>query len=400
MNLGQARAGEHTCVPTASESIRLVVRAAIDATIYVARILPSCKTGYEEDMPMIKFSSHVMKEMGFAKEGPDNVLRAKFELLVALEVPGLQLEDDHVIQQAGEVAEVKYRVAIGSKANAAARALVGSGLRADEAEWMKNAGLRGPFIVIAIVSDTMFEVVDPYISRRVVDHIVTCRAFLAAETELEKLRSRAFPQIQLALCTELGRALGNPLGLKTVATALVGRTEHGIPVTDFQVAVSAHGTVSTRRRTASLQSWLDQAVSIAPYFRQKSGRPFAAALDERDHFKRFFFFFLSLEIETNEVFTRLSHGDGVDKLLTGTGPAHGHAAAIFRRQASELKNLAERFVWCALNKWPEVTEADIELFHRLKKARDDIAHGNTQEPPAGYAAETQRLAQKVLSAGR
>ncbi len=284
--------------------------------------------------------------------------------------------------------------------NAAARALTGIEFTEDEEVWRKEKRLQGPFVVVALASKQQFEAVDPPIDRREEGHAITYQEFSAAKSELSALRMRALPQLQFSISSQLSLATANPVNLKKVESAHLGRTATGLAISDVQLTMNGQATIATNRKTASLQVWIDRAVKAAPKFRQKSVRPFSAALEERDQFKRFLYFFLSLEIETHAVFSALKTDRGVDRLMTSDGALHRHAAELLRRQAKGLVNLADRFVWCALCKWPAIKEDDIETFHRLKKARDDIAHGNTQEPPAGYAFEAQRLALKVLAGGQ
>lgn len=349
---------------------------------------------------MVTFSAQMMNGMGFEKGVQGHTLRATFELLVVLQIVGLTLDDDAVIHQTGIAGGVGYRLALCRSAVDAAQALTGRVLFSGQDDGKAIAGREGPFVVVAVQSPTTFEAVDPYISNRYEDRIVTFKEFLHAKSELLGLRARALPPIQLALSSQLCAETGSEVGLKTVTSKLIGRTVGGMMLDDVQVSVHAELTVSTRRSTADLASRLTRVVGITRTLGQTGVKPYAAALDERDEFKRFMFCFLALEIETQDVFKRLPDAAGMDQLLVQAASKHHRAVDILRRQAGELRSLGDRFVWCALCKWPDVTDADIDLFYRLKKARDDIAHGNTQMPPAGYAGEAQALARKVLAAGR
>jgi hypothetical protein len=45
--------------------------------------------------------------------------------------------------------------------------------------------------------------------------------------------------------------------------------------------------------------------------------------------------------------------------------------------------------------WKHLNVDDIREFQRLKKIRDDIAHGNIAEPAPGSALAAERLATKL-----
>ena len=348
---------------------------------------------------MVVVSQEFLKSMGFVKEGPGNVIRATFQSITVFEVSGIFIEDEAAIHASGAVAEVEFRIAMARSVNAATQALVGENFVDDEDVWKKDKGSQSPFLLVALMSPTQFEAVDPPTNRRHADQIVTYEAFAGAKSELAALRARAMPQLQFALSSQLSAAIANPVSLKKVDSTDVGRTEQGVALHDVLLRLNGQATVAFNRTSLSLQPWVNRAVSNAPKVRQRSARPFAAALAEEDHFKRFLYFFLSLEIETNAVFSSIKTGTGVDKIMSNGSGANQHAMKLLRRQAKELTNLADKFIWCAFCKWPNVTDDDIETFQALKKARDDIAHGNTHEPPAGSAHRAHRLALKIIFAG-
>jgi hypothetical protein len=143
-------------------------------------------------------------------------------------------------------------------------------------------------------------------------------------------------------------------------------------------------------------SGLNGALDLAPRVNLKAARFFALGMAEEVEMKKFLYFFLALEIETHAVFGRIDHSLAVKQLLDPAFNQLPSALALLKRQADQMRNLFDRFVWSAACAWANITEEDIQHFSLLKGARDGIAHGTLTEPPAGYALQAQQLARKVL----
>ncbi|MCA6215066.1 hypothetical protein KGA65_00780 [Ideonella sp. B7] len=149
----------------------------------------------------------------------------------------------------------------------------------------------------------------------------------------------------------------------------------------------------------ALSAKLEAAREVTSSLNAKAARFFALGLAEKDQLKRFLYFFLTLEVETHAVYGRIDHASKLSKLLS-ENCAHGPATKkLLQTQVDSLKNLYDRFVWCATCIWSELDETDISQFKLLKGARDDIAHGTTAEPPVGFARQAELLARKVLWSG-
>ncbi len=125
-------------------------------------------------------------------------------------------------------------------------------------------------------------------------------------------------------------------------------------------------------------------------------RLFSLGLGEEDEFKKFLYFFLALEIETHAVFGRIDHPTALNELFRGAARTRESTLLLLQRQADQLRNLYDRFVWCAASVWKNLRDEDVAQFKSLKQARDDIAHGTISEPPQGFARQAEQLAHKVL----
>jgi hypothetical protein len=68
---------------------------------------------------------------------------------------------------------------------------------------------------------------------------------------------------------------------------------------------------------------------------------------------------------------------------------------FFVAQSERWKALQERFVWCALSIWTQLTDADIASFKELKRVRDQLAHGEISAPSAQNVLAIEGLAKKL-----
>src|SRR5205823_890913 len=161
---------------------------------------------------------------------------------------------------------------------------------------------------------------------------------------------------------------------------------------DIRMQFSATAFVSQGLSAKQLATGVQAVIALAPQLNTKAARFFALGLGEEDELKKFLYFFLALEVQTHAAFGRIDHALALQKLLDRAAPPKPSAVALLQRQADQLRNLFDRFVWCAACAWPGVDDVDVEQFKKLKTARDDIAHGSVSEPPSGYARLAQQLA--------
>ncbi len=226
--------------------------------------------------------------------------------------------------------------------------------------------------------------------------VSTYDSFPAARGELAALAATTLPAVLSALTCVISEESRHVV-LRRITRAGAGRTTTGQVLHD--VVVEVHGTayVSYRLPQDSLDHKLEQAVRLAPTLNPKASRFFALGLGEDDELKRFLYFFLALEVETHAIFGRIDHEASFRKLISSATPPRQSTVLLLQRQADQLKNLYDRFVWCAASVWTNLHDDDIGDFKKLKQARDAIAHGSRSEPPAGFARLAETLAQKLLT---
>jgi hypothetical protein len=117
---------------------------------------------------------------------------------------------------------------------------------------------------------------------------------------------------------------------------------------------------------------------------------------EKDRLKKFLNFFLSIEIETHATFKTIEHEKFLTDLIAfPSDQIKNTVSSLFIMQHSKLNSLKEHFIWCVICKWKHLSDLDVETFSKLKKIRDDIAHGNISVLPAGAEHEAEKFAIKI-----
>ncbi len=159
---------------------------------------------------------------------------------------------------------------------------------------------------------------------------------------------------------------------------------------------SAYGYTSIAASAETVHAGLAGVVAQAPKLNVKVSRFFKLAMFEEDDLKRFLYFFLALEVKTHATFADTDHLAHIDSLLPISSLTGQSAAALLQRHTGNMKNLRDRFVWCAFCVWTSITDDDVKEFKRLKDIRDAIAHGSIGAPPSEAVVSIKALTIKVL----
>lgn len=343
----------------------------------------------------ITFSNEVMQAMGFREFAEAEVISASFSSVTVYEARGIALAAATTEVFGGKVAGVDYRLAVGASVNAACTALVADVFADDEEEWKKETKSQGSFILVQIGPTQEHKCGTGRIKIEQDGSVTTYDCFPSVRTELSQLESRALAPIVSGLTCVLNEE-NRYVTLRKIARASAGRTASGVVVHDIRMQLHAELYTAYNLEGSLLSEKLEVARQLTSSLNAKASRFFALGLAEEDQLKRFLYFFLALEVETHAVYGSIDHATQLCKLLNGNA-AHGQAATkLLQTQVDSLKNLYDRFVWCATCVWPKLSDADISQFKLLKGARDDIAHGSASEPPVGFARQAELLAHKVL----
>lgn len=343
----------------------------------------------------IAFSNEVMKAMGFREFEEGEAISASFSSVTVYEGRGVNVAPGTTEVSDGHVAGVEYRLAASASVNDGCNALLQDVFTDSEDEWRKANKCQGPFVLVQLGPTAEHKCISGRIKIEEDGSATTYDCFPSVRTELAQLESRALPPIVSALACVLNEE-ARYVALRKITRASAGRTSSGVVVHDIRIEFRAEMHTSYNLTNSRLAEKLDLATNLASTLNPKAARFFALGLAEEDQLKRFLYFFLALEIQTHAIFGCIDHAAALSKLLDGALLGGQSTAKLFQKQVDGLKNLYDRFVWCATCAWHNLNEGDIAQFKLLKTARDDIAHGSASEPPLGFARHAELLAHKVL----
>jgi len=166
-------------------------------------------------------------------------------------------------------------------------------------------------------------------------------------------------------------------------------------VCDFGVELRGDLRVSQPVPLPDLQGLLDRAISLATRMNPKVSRFYSLGLNESDPLKRFLYLFLTIERQTHATFKAIDHGVRMAELARVPPRVNSVGTSFFEAQSEKWRSLQERFIWCALTVWTHLTDVDVENFTKVKKVRDQIAHGEIAAPPPEAVQLVERVAGKL-----
>lgn len=331
--------------------------------------------------------------MGFRRRLPEESIAADFHSVHVYEAQGFTIEHDMVLEGGGVVAASPYKLALASSVNAAARKLLSDDLTDDEDSWVAEHKCTPPFVLIHIGPTARHSMSGDFLKVEK-SSITTYEGFLPARTELRKLENSILPSVISALTCAFS-TFENPVRFLKITRDVFGITPQGQVVHDFGIQVRAEVYVAKRMGSDDAAAFLERANSLAATISPKVSRFFQLALEEDDPLKKFLWFFLTIERQTHAAFTSMDHPSHMASILRSPDRVHAASVEFFGGQLERWTTLSDRFVWCAISVWTHLGDADVAAFRRLKKVRDQIAHGELASPPADAVAEIEKLAAKL-----
>ena len=257
--------------------------------------------------------------------------------------------------------------------------------------WCKEHQAAPPFLICIIGPTTSYIAREGWRKDIDQDQITTYGTFDAPKAELKKAAARLTPKIYTALTLQFA-TLPHPVRIRPITTVAVGSTSAGQTVHDFRMHTSATLSVSTNISSADIDTRTGNAVQVIDSLEVRAAEFFFNGEVEQDELRRFLNYFISIEIITHRTFKRTNESS-TTVLSQGLPPRiSDQGSQGLQRQYANLKALADRFVWCAISAWSNISDDEVIEFKRLKKIRDGIAHGRI----AAVAFEDVR-AVRVLS---
>jgi hypothetical protein len=336
---------------------------------------------------------YALEQMGFRRRREGERLSAQFSCVYAFEVQGISPSAGLLIADAGSIDSVDYRVAVCDSLNDGAKRVANDDFADDEAGWVKEHKCTPPYLLIHIGPTSVHEMTADFLKEESFG-LRTYDAFIPARQELRDMEAKVVPRLLSALSCVFG-SLRNPVRFRELERAVAGKSLTGVTVFDFGLEFRAEMRVGQAVPAVELTDLLKSSTDLAGRMNAQVARYYHLALKEDDPLKRFLYLFLTVERQTHAAFKTIDHGAHMLTISRAPERVQLTAASFLGSQPERWKSLQDRFTWCALTVWNHVTDEDVANFSRVKKVRDQIAHGEIAAPPADAVALVERVAAKL-----
>ena len=336
---------------------------------------------------------YALEQMGYRRLREAETLSAQFSCVYAFEVQGISPSAELLITGAGGIEGIDYRIAVSDSLNAASRHVANDDFADDEAAWVKEHKCAPPYLLVHIGPTSIHEMTGEFLKDESFG-LQTYDAFIPARQELREMEAIVMPRLMSALSCVFG-SLRNPVKFRELECAVAGKTPAGVTVFDFGLEFRAEMWVGQAVPADDLADLLNRSTYLASRMNAQVARFYHLALKEDDPLKRFLYLFLTVERQTHAAFKTIDHGAHMLALARTPDRVQLTASSFLGSQPERWKSLQERFTWCALTVWSHITDEDVTNFARVKKVRDQIAHGEIAAPPADAVVLVERVAAKL-----
>ena len=331
------------------------------------------------------------EELGYSLLDESESIEGIFFALHLYSVRGLIAPSEAIISSHTQD-EGGVRFGIGSDYDELASLLTGLSIGEDREQWKEVKRTKQPFLMLQIGPSKRYSALCGHYKRLDGQIIYEPKMFECGHREIktkaEKLTNKALTAISCSISPS------QDLYLDHLRTYHFGKTESGEVLVQCP---QAHAVIESviGMESEQLQSALDKAISQTTSIDSRSGHLLGLGLTERDAVKRFLFFFLAIETEINRVFKSVSPSAFAEVFRS---PLVASTSDLVHELVTGRNNdLLVKFFWCMMSVLPHLTSEDLAAFKKLKKIRDDIAHGSFQGlPEQGDAEKAYRLATHIL----
>lgn len=331
--------------------------------------------------------------MGFRRLHETEKLSAQFSCVYAFEVQGISPSTGMLVTDAGAIEGIGYRIAVSDSLNEGAKYVANDDFADDETTWVKEHKCAPPYLLIHIGPTSIHEMTGDFLKEESFG-LHTYEAFIPARQELRDMEAKVVPRLLAALSCVFGN-LRNPVKFRKLERAVAGKSDTGVTVFDFGLEFRAEMRVGQAVPATELTDLLKRSTNLAGRMNAQVARFYHLAIEENDPLKRFLYLFLTVERQTHATFKTIDHSSYMLALARAPERFRPTASSFLGTQPEQWKFLQERFTWCALTIWNHVTDEDVANFARVKKVRDQIAHGEIAAPPADAVVLIERVAAKL-----
>jgi len=317
---------------------------------------------------MLTLAPATLEAIGLNPVPKGFALRARFHSVHVYEVRGLTFPTPSFPVSSGTVSGRSYHFTMGASVNAICQSLANDDFADDEAHWRQERRANPPYLMVHF-GPTAFHtfagthaIIEP-------TAVITESGFPDARVELEEWGRTVLPPVFAALAASFCDH-DQLLRFVPLDRAFYGVTDDGRILKDLKFTLSATGHASSPISPERVEQRLKLAANLASSVPGNIATFFELAMKENDSFKRFMYFFLTIE------FRVLAHSR-----LTSN-----------RRSKRDLLVHFEDYV---RDHGSPLSQADVDAFRPLKELRNELAHGERPMPPADAVRAVEQLANKL-----
>lgn len=340
------------------------------------------------------FTKEALENAGFQPIQEHKSIVARFHAIHAYEIRGFVVNEPSLPMCDGLINGRRYEFAIGSSLNAVSCALTGSDFTKDESEWQQENGCTPPYLVVHLGPTLEYTFTGTYAKLDEAE-IVTCEGFQDARSELDQWGESVLPPLLTGLSSSFFDH-EHPVRFFHIDGQCYGNTADERTVINVDFCASVVGYASSQLSSDDISERLVNATSIAGLVSAPVAKYFHLAIEDDDPLKKFLYFFLAIEVHVNSEFSAIDRAKQISCLMSA--PSHAPTAfqSLLVDPSERWKNLNDKFMWCVISLWPQLSDSDVRDFRQLKKTRNDIAHGRCSVPPTCSVRALERLASKIL----
>jgi hypothetical protein len=340
-------------------------------------------------------TDYAIKALGFETIPDGEILSAVFYLANVYQIKGMNLNHSALEQRIGSVGGVEYKISAGSSVNEICQKLFFDKFVDDEIAWREKGKHNPPYLVILLGPTQVVSGENPRIKKDG-DEIYSYDAFQSAKIQLGEWKEIVLPRLETALACRF--ALSDlEIRFEKTDNTIFGVTPDKKIIHDIRMDTSATLSVQRFFEASQVDQYLYDVTQMADSLDDRAAQFYYLALSERDDLKRFLFFFLSLEFATNGIYKPLRNDGKLVEPHTIPEKLSDAANALFARAPdNNMKSLQDHFVWSTLYGWSHIGDEEVREFVRLKKIRDDIAHGNIEMPNHADVIAVEKFVTNLL----
>ncbi|WP_342116513.1 hypothetical protein [Pseudoduganella sp. OTU4001] len=331
--------------------------------------------------------------MGYKRHIPPVTITCRLMLLKLYTIDGVQFEEAAEAQYGNAFPNVQF--GIGSSVNAICQLLIGDDYFADEAAELSDRKAQGPFLLTVTSMPAPISKVCEW-SQEIDGRLHTLDVFNDEKQELELTATEREVPVVLGLAARLTKP-DRIVRMRHILSDKLTRTLDNQWVSDRRVSASARASVIQQRTSIECWDMLQPAVTSAPALGERVTRLMYSAMQERDNMKAFLFSWMALEVLVSKKFAAINVREFPPEDSVPTA-WQVEVEGLFRNQhrGREIHKPAQKFAYMAIYVWSSLDVNDLAEFKRLKKVRDDFAHGEPVEHQKLPTEATMELLSNIV----